>query len=140
MCGEATAPHRLPAPGLGCRPPGARDEDSLQWAYGESLACPCLTGSRASLCRPQTMGPDGWISPYGISEGLAAPGPRKGGWSNLTLEDMGTTLTSGTMDSSGQSQVPVAGRFPVWLVPAKDTGLCCLQDPQWGQLPVSWRL
>lgn len=71
--GGATQLDRLPAPGPGRRPPGAQDEDSPHQTCGESPAWPCLTGSRVSLCHPQTTAPGGWTSPHGSSEGLVLP-------------------------------------------------------------------
>lgn len=39
VCIGATKLGRFPALGLGCRAPGAKGEDSLNWVYRDSLAC-----------------------------------------------------------------------------------------------------
>lgn len=83
VSGGAARLDRLPAPGPGCRPPGARDKDSPHRVCGESMACPHLTGSQASLCPPQSVGPGGWTSPHGSSENPATPGLQGGGGPGL---------------------------------------------------------
>lgn len=113
VCGGAVRLDRLPAPGPGCRPPGARDEESPHQACGESLACPRLTGSRAGLCPPQTAGPGSWTSPRGSFEDTGLPD-----CGEKAVQPQGGTSGSGT-DSTGQSLAgPLRGhgsRLPGWL-------------------------